>query len=172
MKLPGGVWREGCLHRDVVFRPVDGHLEMALAEAAGALQDLPGRVSEALQAALALVGSEAPDRELVDALSVGDRQFLVSRLTRHLGLECVWLSATCCHCHGQFDFPLDYGAIPAKPAGEGYPFAEVMLSMGQVQVRVPTGADQRAILSWPDEHRARAGIGPSLHRRGVCRVDG
>jgi len=27
--------------------------------------------------------------------------------------------------------------------------------MGQVQVRVPTGADQSAILSCPDEHRAR-----------------
>ena len=155
MKLPGGVWREGCLHRDVVFRPVDGHLEMALAEAAGALHDIPSRVSEALQAALAEVGSQVPNRELVDALSVGDRQFLMSRLASHLGLESVWLSATCGYCHGQFDFPLDYGAIPVKPAGEGYPFAEVMLSRGQVRVRVPSGADQRAILSCPDEQRAR-----------------
>ena len=155
MKLPGGVWREGCLHRDVVFRSVDGHLEMALAEAAGALHDIPSRVSEALQAAVAEVGSQVPDRELVDALSVGDRQFLMSRLASHLGLESVWLSATCGYCHGQFDFPLDYGAIPVKPAGEGYPFAEVLLAMGQVQVRVPTGADQRAILSWPDEQRAK-----------------
>jgi hypothetical protein len=155
MMLPGGVWQQGRLHRDVGFRPVDGHLELALAEAASGARDIPGRVSGALQAALTEVGSLVPDREVVDALSVGDRQFLVSRLTRHLGFECVWLSATCRHCQSQFDFPLDYGEIPVKPAGEGYPFARVMLSMGQVPVRVPTGADQRAILSCSDERQAR-----------------
>ena len=154
MKLPGGVWREGRLHRDVAFRPMDGHLEMAVAEAAGALRDLPGRVSAALQAALAEVGALGINRELVDTLSVGDRQFLVSQLAGHLGLETAWLSATCRHCHELFDFPLDYRAVPIKPAGEGYPFAEVTVSTGRIRVRVPTGADQRAILSCPDEYGA------------------
>lgn len=155
MMLPGGVWQQGRLYRDVSFRPVDGHLEMALSEAAHFTHDIPGWVSCVLEASLAEVGSQSYGREQVDAMSVGDRQFLMSRLAGHLGLEHVWMSATCSHCQEKFDFPLDYGAIPVKQAGEGYPFADIDLSMGTVRVRTPTGADQRAIVSLPDEQDAR-----------------
>jgi len=155
MMLPGGVWQQGSLQREAAFRPVDGHLELALATAAGTGQDLPGLVSEALHAALAQLGSQAPDRQQVDALSVGDRQFLMSRLAGHLGLAQAWLSAVCSHCRSQFDFSLDYSILPAKPAARGYPFAEAKLTTGTVQLRVPTGADQRAILHLADEVQAR-----------------
>ena len=158
MILPGGLWQPDGLHREARFKPVDGHLEMALAEAAKAADPLPGRVSGVLGAALAGIGPRAPDRASMDGLSVGDRQFLMSRLVPHLGLEWVWCSATCRHCGNPFDFALDYGALPVKRAAEGYPFSDITLSSGPVTVRVPTGADQSAVLSWPDEDAARRAL--------------
>lgn len=179
MRLPGGLWQQGCLQHEAGFRPVDGHLEMALAEVAGGVGDIPGRVSAALVAALARIGSLTPDAALVEALSVADRQFLMVKLACHLGLERVWLRAACSHCQCQFDFALDFAAIPVKPAAHGYPFADLELSSGRVRVRAPTGQDQRAILSLPDTQQAsvelarRCIVGPSVELSGqdITRIE-
>lgn len=153
--LPGGVWQQGELRHDFVFHAVNGHLELALAEAASVAQDVPGQVSHVLHAALAQLAGQEPDLDQVDGLSVGDRQFLMTRLAGHLGLGRVWLSALCGACHSHFDFSLDYADIPVKPAGEGYPCTEIELSLGSRRIRVPTGADQRAVLGHEDEADAR-----------------
>lgn len=155
MQLPGGVWREESLRRDFAFGQINGHLELALAETSGVCPDLPGQVSCALHAALAQLGGQKPNLSQIDDLSVGDRQFLMSRLACHLGLGEVWLSAECGHCQSHFDFPVDYCAIPVKQAGAGYPFAELELSMGRARLRVPTGTDQRAVLGYGDDQEAR-----------------
>ena len=165
MILPGGIVAQGGLQRRFSFRPPGGHLEMALAASVAACPDLPSRVSAALQVSLAGIGEVEPDAALVDGLCVGDRQYLMTRLAGHLGLGSAWFSTECGHCRASFDFFLDLSALPAKQAGPGYPFSQVQLSCGTVRLRVPTGADQRAILSTPDEAAARQ----ELARR--CLVD-
>lgn len=155
MSLPGGVWQQGELRHDFVFRTVNGHLELSLAEAASRVTDVPGQVTHVLHAALAKIAGQVPDLALVDGLSVGDRQFLMTRLASHLGLGQVWLSTECVFCKSHFDFSLDYAEIPVKRAGEGYPFTEIELSIGIRRVRVPTGADQRAVRVCGDEDTAR-----------------
>lgn len=158
MLLPGGVWRDGHLHRDFAFLDLNGHVELALVEAVGVCNDLPGQVSHALHTALAHLAGQKPNVSQVDDLSVGDRQFLMSRLACHLGSGELWLSAMCGHCQSQFDFPLNYAAIPVKLAGKSYPLVDLALSVGRVRLRVPTGADQRALLVYDDDLEARQAL--------------
>jgi len=155
MILPGGIVKHGEVQRRFGFREVDGNLELELASSVSAMPDVPSRVTAALRAALATLGAGEPDAALVDALCVGDRQYLMTRLAAHVGCGNVWLSAYCGHCGTRFDFSLDFGALPVKPAAPGYPFAEVELIDCTVQLRVPTGADQRAVAKFPDEESAR-----------------
>jgi len=168
MLLPGGVMREGGLRRDYAFRPLTGEIELGLAEAVARAEDLPGQVTLALQASLAQIGGLPPDDELVSGMSVGDRQFLMTRLAALLGPGQVWLTASCARCGEAFDFPIDLERIPAKPAGEGFPAPSVHTSRGKMTLRVPTGKDQRAILHIDDLHAARH----ELAKRCITAWDG
>ncbi len=151
MNLPGGVLLNGELWRTFAFKPVSGDVELAVAEAASGSATVPSRVTAVLTAALEHVGGEAPTWRRLHGLSVGDRQFLVRHLSAHLGVDGIWLSARCAACEGMFDFFIQQSALPAKPAGEGYPFAEVDTSVGKCCLRVPTGADQEAVAEITDE---------------------
>ena len=149
MLLPGGIVRDGARRRDFAFRPVDGALEVALAEAA-AEPSVPRAVTSVLAAALARLGGEPADVQTVRELAVGDRQFLVRQLSAHLGRDPVWLTAVCRACGESFDFQLRQAALPVKEAGDGFPFAEV----DGMRLRVPRGADQEAIADIDDDDEA------------------
>ncbi len=140
--LPGGLARaDGGIDRDFAWRPIDGGVEMALAEAArsGAT---PEAVSRALAGTLATLGGEPVTRDLVDTLSVPDRRYLMIELARALGLSYVWSTHVCQACGAPFDYALDLAALPVEPAGDGYPTATVMTERGLLRLRVPSGADQ------------------------------
>jgi hypothetical protein len=150
MLLPGGIVRDGERRRGFAFRPVDGALEAALAEAAAAPSMLRA-VTSVLAAALAELGGEPAREEAVRDLAVGDRQFLVRQLSVHLGHDPVWLTAVCRACGESFDFEVRQADLPVKEAGESFPYAEV----GSLRLRVPTGADQEAIAGLSDERAVR-----------------
>lgn len=146
MLLPGGIVRDGERRRGFAFRPVDGVLEAALAEAAAA-PSTPRAVTLVLAAALAELGGEPASEETVRNLPVGDRQFLARQLSVHLGHDPVWLTAVCRACGESFDFEVRQADLPVKEAGESFPFAQA----GSLRLRVPTGADQEAIAGLSDE---------------------
>jgi hypothetical protein len=154
MLLPGGIVRDGERRRRFAFRPIDGALEVALAEAVSA-PSMPEAVTAALAATLAEVGGEPATAEVVRGLAVGDRQFLVRQLSAHLGRDRVWLTASCGACGESFDFEVAQAALPVKEAGAGYPFAEVETPGSRIRLRVPTGADQEAIAGLPDGEALR-----------------
>jgi hypothetical protein len=160
MLLPGGIVRDGERRRSFAFRPVDGALEAALAEAAAA-PSMPKAVTSVLAAALAELGGEPVAEETVRSLPVGDRQFLVRQLSVYLGHDPVWLTAVCRACGESFDFEVRQADLPVKEAGESFPYAEA----GGLRLRVPTGADQEAIAGLSDERAVRA-----LFER--CRIEG
>ena len=168
MLLPGGLCDGGERRRDFAFRPLTGEVELALAESAALDVDLPTSVSRALAAALAELAGEAPTPEAVDALAVGDRQFLIRQLAARLGRDGIWLTAACGHCGEPFDFFVEQSALPVKEAGESFPHASVQTSLGRCELRVPTGADQRAIAAIDDEERALA----TLARRCLISAEG
>jgi hypothetical protein len=154
MLLPGGIVRDGERRRRFTFRPVDGALEVALAEAVAA-PSMPAAVTSALAAALADLGGEPATAETVRSLAVGDRQFLVRQLSAHLGRDRVWLTAGCGSCGEAFDFEVAQAELPVKEAGAGYPYAEVDMPRARLRLRIPTGADQEAIADLDDEQAAR-----------------
>lgn len=160
MLLPGGIVRDGERRRGFAFRPVDGALEAALADAAAA-PGVPQAVTAVLAAALAELGGEPATPGAVRDLAVGDRQFLARQLSVHLGHDPVWLTAVCRECGESFDFQVRQADLPVKEAGEGFPCARV----GGLRLRVPTGADQEEIAGLPDERAVRA-----LFER--CRLEG
>lgn len=160
--MPGGFWRHGWrdgeCRRDWSFRTLTGEVELALLEAGRDRGSVPQRVTAVLSAALAELGGAAVHPDAVRALSVADRQFLMRRLAVELGMEESWIAATCPECGAAFDLPVRHGELPAKPAGEGYPFATVETSLGPVRFRVPDGADQEAVAGIPDPREARRAL--------------
>ena len=164
MRLPGGVWRDGTLWRDFAFRPLNGEVELAIAES-GVAQNPPAGVTAVLAAALATVGGEAATPEVVGGLAVGDRQFLVRRLAARLGRDTVWLTCTCASCGAAFDVHIQQSALPVKEAAEGYPFTTVTTARGSHRLRVPNGADQEAIAGQDGDEA----VAELLQR---CSVDG
>lgn len=164
MRLPGGVWRDGALHRDFAFRPLNGEVELAIAES-GVAQNPPAGVTAVLAAALAEVGGERATPEVVRGLAVGDRQFLVRRLAVRLDRDGMWLTSGCASCASSFDVYVQQSALPVKEAAEGYPFATVATARGSLRFRVPNGGDQEAIAGLDGEEAVT-----ELLRR--CSADG
>jgi hypothetical protein len=155
--LPGGLWHQGERLRDWSFAPLTGAVELAIAEAARGAGSLPQRVTAVLSAALGELGGEAVSPELVRSLCVADRQFLMRQLAVVLGMGEDWMAASCQRCGSAFDVPIRHAELPVKPAGQGYPFAEAETSLGLLQLRVATGADQEAVarIDNPAEARRR-----------------
>ena len=89
MNLPGGLWHEGRRQREFAFKPLTGALELALAEASLETASMPEVVTQALAAALGHLNDLEATPALIDALSVGDRQFLVQQLAGWLEMEVI-----------------------------------------------------------------------------------
>lgn len=150
MLLPGGLIREGIRRRDFAFRPLTGAVELALAEVVAAEMTLPRRVTTVLAIALAEVAGEEVGPETVAGLAVADRQYLMAMLAVELGQEQLWYIAECRGCGDRFDFPVRFRDLPVKEAGSGYPFTEVVTSLGTSRFRVATGSDQELLAAQPE----------------------
>ena len=155
MRLPAGLLLQGRLHREFRFGPLTGKAEMALAECASEGGSVPVRVTSALFATLASVGGQRPSRALVQRLFVADRQFLMRQLAIQLGLDSLWLTPRCSRCGVAFDISVTLSALPAKPAGPGFPYAPARTSQGTFRVHAPNGEDQEAIVNVDDPAAAR-----------------
>ncbi len=158
MQLPGGYLQGEVLVREIEFVPIDGHLELALAEIDLARTPMPHAVSQVLARALALPGGHdaAAALEVARALSVADRQYLVRALATRLGMDHLWLTGLCQRCDERFDVEIAQSALPVKPAGAGYPWATVDLAGTPVRVRVPNGQDQEALAHVHEPAEAQA----------------
>ncbi len=154
MQLLGGINIDGQLRRAFHFKPVTGLLELALSESALQVISHPARVTAVLCEALDEIGGMSPTASLVSELSVGDRQFLMRRLSVHLDDQLVWLTAKCGACKEPFDLSFLHSELPVKPAGKNYPETVVETSLGTVLVRVPTGSDQEIVATIDEEDSA------------------
>ena len=150
MQLPGGLIEMGVRRRDFAFRPLSGSLEIALAEVVDDAPGTPQAVTRALALALdALAGGEA-SASRVARLCVADRQFLMRELDGLLGQRGGWFDAQCMRCGARFDFQLDFAILPVVEAGDTYPYATLEIDGRQRRFRLPTGADQEALVELPE----------------------
>jgi hypothetical protein len=165
--LPGGLLHDGAVLRTVRFRPLTGDLELRLGDALEGCASLPDAVSELLGTALFDVGGIPANPALASALAVADRQWLMLKLAERVSGPLRWLTAVC-NCGASFDVPLDLERVPFRPAGAGYPFADIEVGGQPLRARVPTGADQARIAPLHDDALALR----SLLRACVVAFDG
>ncbi|NQV33161.1 MAG: hypothetical protein HQ515_10730 [Phycisphaeraceae bacterium] len=142
--LPGGLARNGCIERRARFHALTGRMEQSLIELERGL-DRPLYVTAVLGATLKSIGKQPADVACVADLCVADRQYLMLRLAAMLNGEQMWLKVTCAHCASPFDVEVRRCDLPVKEAGQEFPTVTLQTEAWEVDIRVPTGADQANI---------------------------
>lgn len=154
VELLGGLPDGEGLARCARFRPLDGALEERLAEIAAHRGTPPERVSAIVAASVEAIGERRIDRDAARELCVADRRQLVVALARQLGGDDLWLHPVCDACGAVFDVHVARSALPVKPAGRTFPFADASVRGERVRLRVPNGGDQERIAALdPDDAR-------------------
>jgi hypothetical protein len=117
-------------------REITGEVELRLAAAAGSR---PERVTAFLADAYDRVAGEAADPDAMRRLSAGTRENLLqaAALRFHPSLE--WFETACSACGNIYDVAVPLADAPRKPAGDGFPVAEVQTSLGPREFEAPNG---------------------------------
>jgi len=152
VKLPGGLSKNGIIHRQVRFLPLTGRVEQTLIEL-GMVVNRPEYVTSVLTSVLDCIGDQKVDAECVSDLCVADRQYLMSRLAAMINGEQMWLKVTCAHCNSFFDVDVQRCDLPVKEAGEDFPLLTIHLKEWNIVARIPTGEDQAQLARLSDEEK-------------------
>ena len=150
MELPGGLLLNGSLRRDLSFKPVTGALERIISESGLTSNGLAQQITLILSEALDTVAGLAVDEELVCSLCSADRDYLMQQLEAIIAPAPKWLTVSCRSCHELMQFQFIPGSLPVKAAAEGFPETRIMLSIGELGIRVPNGRDEEIIASQTD----------------------
>jgi len=142
------------------FRILDGHGELAVAEAAETHAARPQRVTAIIAALCEAVGGEPCDAALVRRLSVGTRKWLLQHVARRFAADARWFEARCPSCSKPFDLECDLEHAPRKPAGSGFPVIEIVTSLGPRLFEAPNGGHEEHItdIRPDDPRRTLAGL--------------
>ena len=163
MKLPGGLLVDGQLRCDFSFKPITGSIEREIIErnettdslATTLVTALVTQVTNILNITLASVAGMVANKELISSLCSGDRQYLILQLEAIINPASKWLTIECHACDELIQLQLIPGTLPVKPAGQYFPATSTQLSIGEVSLRAPNGADEEALLQQPDNEKQR-----------------
>ena len=157
--LPHGVWLDGTRHQDAVLRDLTGDDEAFLVD----LGPMPTAhwVTKFLCRSLARLGPLSEiNVDIVRSLVVGDREaLLLHALLRLSGdpLSCV-VNCPAAECGEQMAIELPGGEILQQPYSDPQPYWPLKLQLGdsevEIEVRLPTGADQEAVTRFGDLQNA------------------
>jgi hypothetical protein len=147
VELPGGLIRDGKLCRKFCFLPVNGELELAIANANKAASSLPEAVTGLIHATVTDDSGQRLAPETISGMSVGDRQYLVYRLAGLIDDSPRWMSLPCDSCGEPFDISYQLSDVPVKKPGKGFPEKVVKAKGRNWKVRTPTGRDQSYLVS-------------------------
>ena len=141
VRLPGGLLKNGKLHRLAKFQPLTGRVEQQLIDY-GNVINRPEYVTIVLSSVLDSIGDQKADEKGVADLCVADRQYLMLRLAAQLDGEQMWLKVGCSHCDAMFDIEVNRCDLPVKEGGHEFPFVKFRLKGWKIDARFPTGSDQ------------------------------
>ncbi|MET0179794.1 MAG: hypothetical protein ABW194_04850 [Novosphingobium sp.] len=143
------------------FRPLDGRVELAVAEAAGAPLSRPRRVTAIIAAMCERLGDEAGGEEAARRVSAAGREWLLQQAGLRFFGGSTWFEAPCRACGGRFDLELALAYVPQGRAAPGFPEVEVATSLGLRRFEAPNGGHEEAFA---------AGHGGDPRRRfaGLC----
>ncbi len=145
MELPGGLIVNKKLCRGFSFKPLTGLNERIIHESGFELKSLAEQVTLILTQTLDRVAGLMVDKELVLSLCSGDRLFLMLQLQANLDPSPQWFTSNCRHCDEKIQFQFEPTTMPVKPAGKNFPQSSVTLSAGNINLRVPCGADEEIL---------------------------
>ncbi len=169
MQLPGGLaLATGELARVIVWKPLNGKLELELSQALSAGHSVPDIMLHAAGCAIRSIGSVNVDLDQLDKLSVVDMRVILAALAGRFGLSLQWITHRCESCDEPFDFSVDLADLPITDAGETYPETTLQISGKTIRVSVPTIADQRAAAAASEESE----VAEELFWRCVCDEQG
>lgn len=147
--IPGGLPENGSVEQRVTFKELTGRMVLALIELNKEM-DTPSYVSSVLSIALDQIGDRRVDTACADELCVADRQYLMLRLAARLSGEQLWLKITCAHCMEPFDVSIRRSDLPIEERGSGFPYVKLKIRSDEIEMRLPTGADQASIKEMSD----------------------
>ncbi|MBS9405394.1 hypothetical protein KG088_17440 [Halomonas sp. TRM85114] len=137
------------------YRALDGHAELAVAEAAGSAGSRPARVTTILAALYAGFGEASADQGAARRVSAAGREWLLQRAALRFRGQWEWYEAPCDACGARFDLRLSLTDIPRTGAGSGFPVAEVSTSLGRRRFEAPNGGHEEALASMRDDEDPR-----------------
>jgi hypothetical protein len=144
-ELPGGLVAE--------LRPLTGREEEWLAFS----PPMPNAraVSRLLESCVAGIGGEPASPERLSHLLVGDRDFLMLQLRRLTLGDRIQAVVECPACTAKIDIDFDAAQVPVEAHPQTEP--EYTVDIGrEVCFRLPTGADQEAVLGLPMDEASDA----------------
>ncbi len=140
---------------EVRFRALDGHAELAVAEAAASGGSRPARVTRIIAAMCEEVGGEPADAATVRRISAAGREWLLQRTALRFFGGADWFEARCADCGARFDLRMSLSDVPHADPGPGYPVAEVETSLGLRTFEAPNGGHEEAFARYRDEDPRR-----------------
>lgn len=139
---------------EATLRPMTGEVELAIAAAAARPGVRPERVTAVLAAAYDTFAGSPAGPESARRLSSGAREWLTQRVALAFHPDLEWFEADCEACGETYDIDMALARAPRKPAGAGFPVAEIATSLGPRQFESPSG--------WHEEEAAtRTGDDPA-----------
>jgi hypothetical protein len=150
VELPGGlVLADGRVLTHAELRPLTGREEDWLATHPAVPSAVA--VTHLLSSCLVLLEEEPPSIQLIGSLLVGDRDYLMLQLRRLTLGEHFQAVFRCPACDARMDVDFDSADVPveARPQAAAAYTLEIADSGGSgrvVRFRLPTGADQEAVL--------------------------
>lgn len=158
------------LLRDAEVRELTGEDEEKLART----KDVAGLKSRLLELGVTRLGdTEPPSRDMLDALLIGDRDFLILKIRQATYGDEIELSVTCPTCAGSQEiiYSLE-DDVPIKEL-DGTPEFDVNLRNGRVAtVTLPCGADEQDVLRALGKNATRAEINTLMLGRCLQAIDG
>lgn len=124
---------------EVRFCPLDGVVELGVAEAAADGQSRPARVTEVLTLAYQDLGADAARR-----ISSAGREWLLQRAASRFHGGRRWFETTCQACGEPFDLEVLLDRVPRADPGPGFPVADVVTSLGPRRFEAPNGRHEEA----------------------------
>lgn len=147
VELPGGILFDGKLRRDVIFKPLTGYIEKKIEEIRNTENDPVSYVSRVLMNSLKSIAGKTPEYDVVNSLSVVDRQFLMLQLAIVLDGENIWLQPKCKQCNARYDVKINRKELPVETSKDSYPYANVSIAEKEIKLRIPQGKDQFGLLN-------------------------
>lgn len=134
------------------FRLLDGHAQLAVAEAVVGEAPRPVKVTAIIAASFALSEGDAVramDFDTARRITAAGREWLLQRTALHF-YDCPdWFEAPCPACGARFDLKLSIVDIPRSGPGPGFPVTDAQTSLGKRYFEAPNGAHEEAIARHP-----------------------